>query len=120
MNGADLTSPAIPLPENPLIALPGGTTLNAGGANLPLGLLCQQPGILVALTCNVCNLDCTYVHSKFGGSCGNSSSPVAGTPQETGPVCVCADSAPTDGTDFRDPASKCPVMISKRIGKEKD
>jgi hypothetical protein len=109
----------LPLPNNEtlfntsLLTLPGNSQLDLGVTTLPLDLLCQQSGILGATVCHICNYDCTYVHNKYGGTCGtvDPSLAVPGTPQANGQVCICNDSPPTDGSNFTAISGVCGTII---------
>jgi len=103
--------------NTPLITLPGNFVLNLGLVTLPLDLGCSQSGTGLKLTCRLGNIDCTYVHNKYGGQCGLSSNPVNGTAQVDGPVFVCNEQKPTN-ISFTDVSAQCGDLLGPLLGKE--
>jgi hypothetical protein len=117
----------VPIPNNRtllnstlLTVGPGPIQIKAGALALPTDFLCAQKGLIENVVCRICSADCTYVHNKFGGSCGVMDPSVAlpNTSQSRGPVCICNDEKPGNLTDITDFNAQCGQLIQKdTVGK---
>lgn len=57
-----------------------------GTIGIGLNTVCRIPGVNDYIFCYICNIDCFYVHNKYGGKCG----PDPKSPGEF--TCICAES----------------------------